>query len=236
MTVSIHAPRAGRDIVDYKTVSGSAFQSTRPARDATARALSHALASSYEPDLANSPPFSGQGGKLDRKPPAKSLAHNLFTDARTSVENAESSTSAQQPSHNEWTGQINGRLRPMVFYTTLKVRAQIVEPQAVCCRVEQLQQPQLQPRPLRVVNEALEDRVLDTLPAGDACLGDVSQPPSASGVLRRHVITHHNEHEVPSFPDKGWIVVQVATQVAREQESLQVHKHPYGGALSEERL
>src|SRR5688572_18417403 len=78
-------------------------------------------------------------------------------------------------SNDEWALEVQRRLGAVMLEAALPVGAEIVEPQAVGLRVDDLQQAVLEFGELRRIELALEDRVLHALAAVQAGPGDLAQ-------------------------------------------------------------
>src|ERR1017187_9723422 len=174
-------------------VAPKRFQSTRPVRGATrpvritfrTNGKSHQFREPTPPRSCSSPQLRSTSGQTvatkrpihSREPPRKSPP-----------------ASRSRTSHNQRPLRIIRGFRPHVLHSTPPFVPQEVEPQAVDCRTDFRNQLGPQPHPLRRVHQALEPRVLPSLPA---VLANTSYPPHPlSAVLRfrTHVIRHQHQH------------------------------------------
>jgi hypothetical protein len=146
-------------------------------------------------------PFSSRGSPL-REPP-------LANDGRFRF--------AAAASGDQGTVQIQDVLDAEVLDLPLPVGAEEVEPKAVLGLIIFLKEPLAKEGPLRRVDHALEDRVLDSLAEVQAGLGDTAQAAASSRGGGGDVVAD-KDHHGESLPEEGWIAVEVAAQARGQQD------------------
>ena len=105
----------------------------------------------------------------------------------------------------------NPRLTPRCSTRRAQLLPRRDETAAVLGRIELLQKPVLQLRPLRLVHIALEYRLLDALPVALARLGNPLKAPAAWHIDGRHVIAHDDKHCRSLFGTFGLLRRAIAT-------------------------
>jgi hypothetical protein len=119
----------------------------------------------------------------------------------------------------------------MVFYASLPVAPQIVEPQAIFRSLELCQESQSQSRPLFGIYDTLENGLLYPLSIVEARLCDAPKASTAVRRRRRHVVAHQNHHlsahlprSLSLLPEEWWIGVHIAPQEPSEQLRLEMYE------------
>jgi len=108
------------------------------------------------------------------------------------------------------------------------IGAQEIKTETVLLRINLIDQPLTQPRPLGWINRAFKNGKLNPLTEILARLGNPAQPPLPLRLYGGDVITHDNQHSFTLFPDKGGIPVQIAPKKTGQEQGLHVKQYSNG--------
>ena len=110
-----------------------------------------------------------------------------------------------------------------------------IEAETVFSGVDFLEKPRPQSHPLSGIKVALKDGELDALAEILAGAGHAPQTPLA-GFGFGFDIVRHKDHHKGSPPEECRVSVEVAAQMACQQQRLAVRKQAKGNALADERM
>ena len=136
--------------------------------------------------------------------------------------------------------RIKRRFRPMVFDASLPFRSEKIETQAVMFQVCESQQVRPEGDPLIVGQEALKDGVLHALAVVQASFGDVAEAALAVGRRGGDIVADEDHHRKMGWPRlsplERRVGVEIAAEVAGEQEGLGVKEQADGNFFTEKRM
>src|ERR1039457_3602320 len=127
-----------------------------------------------------------------------------------------------------------------MFHPPLPVVPQKVKPQTVGGLIDLPNQVRPHPHPPRRVHQALEHRILHSLPLVFAHLPPPPQSPPPFPRLRTDIVRHHHQHHrvasLISLPQKRRVPVEIAAHKPRQQHRLDVRCQPKRHPLLQERV
>jgi hypothetical protein len=136
--------------------------------------------------------------------------------------------------------RIERRFRPMVLNASLPLRSEKIETQAVMFQVCEPQEVCPEGDPLIVGQEAFKDGVLHALAVVQAGFGDVAEATLAIGRRGGDIVAdedHHRRMDWPRLsPLERRVGVEIAAEVAGEQEGLGVKEQADGNFFTEKRM
>src|SRR3546814_3560616 len=116
-----------------------------------------------------------------------------------------------------------------MLHPPLSISAEPVKAQTVLCLVDLVEKSRSQFRPLCGINLTFEYRILYTLAQIETSAGHATKTATAAGILRVDIIG--NEHQHRSFPYEWRVADQVASQMARQPQGLNMwnksHQHRF---------
>ena len=128
----------------------------------------------------------------------------------------------------------------MVLDSPLPFGPEKIKTQAVVFQIRELQEFRPKRDPLVVGEQAFEHGILHTLAVVQAGFGDVAQAPLAVGCRGGDIVTdedHHRKMGWPCLPPlERRVGVEIAAEVAREQERLGVKEQADGNFFAEKRV
>ena len=128
----------------------------------------------------------------------------------------------------------------MVLHPAVPLRTEVVNSQAIRFRIDDREQSFAEGYQLCWIEQAFENRVLDTLTIIQTRFGHLAQPAFTAFARGGNVVSDEHLHRMQNdewlLPKECRIRIQVFTQVPGEQPGLEVRQQPPAHLLLQERM